>query len=91
MSGTHIDITDRKEMEQERDDLIASLQDALTEIKSLKGIIPICSYCHSIRNDEGAWNRLEKYISEHSDAKFSHGVCPDCLPTVRSKVGFGKQ
>lgn len=61
------------------------LLNALHEIKTLKGIIPICSYCHCIRNDEGAWDRLESYLSKHSDASFSHGICPDCMEKVRSE------
>ncbi len=55
------------------------LKTALEEIKTLRGIIPICSYCHSIRDDSGAWSMLESYISKHSEAQFSHGVCPKCL------------
>jgi PAS domain S-box-containing protein len=51
---------------------------AENEIKTLKGIIPICSYCKQIRDDKGYWNRIETYISEHSVAEFSHGICPDC-------------
>jgi len=72
------DITDRKHTEREREKLINELQEALKEIKTLKGIIPICSNCKNIRNDEGAWDRLEEYISEKSNAEFSHGICPDC-------------
>lgn len=56
-----------------------NLQEALNEIKTLRGIIPICSYCKKLRNDEGMWQRIEKYIYEHSEAKFSHGICPDCM------------
>lgn len=56
----------------------AELQRALAEIRVLRGIIPICSYCKQIRNDAGLWERVEKYITEHSEAAFSHGVCPDC-------------
>ena len=55
-----------------------NLKEALSEIKTLKGIIPICSYCKQIRNDKGAWDIMEAYITEHTDAEFSHGVCPDC-------------
>jgi len=88
MSGTHIDITINKLIEEERDKLIVSLKDALNEIQTLKGIIPICSYCHSIRDDEGAWARIEEYLSKHSDAEFSHGVCPKCLVKVRSDAGL---
>lgn len=67
------------------------LEKALNEIKTLQGIIPICSYCHSIRDDEGAWSELEAYISEHSNARFSHGVCPKCLPRVRSEAGLDEK
>ena len=54
------------------------LEKAMEEIKTLKGIIPICSHCKQIRDDKGFWNKVEEYIEHHSDAKFSHGVCPDC-------------
>ena len=60
------------------------------EIRILKGIIPICSYCHKIRNEEGAWDRLEEYISKHSDAQFSHGICPSCLIKVRHAEGLDR-
>lgn len=79
------DISDRKSMEKEQAHLINELQirnsqlcDALEEIKSLKGIIPICSSCKKIRDDKGYWNLLEAYIEDHSDASFSHGMCPGC-------------
>lgn len=55
------------------------LQKALDEIKTLRGIIPICSYCKKIRDDKGAWERIEAYISKNSDAQFSHGACPECF------------
>lgn len=64
------------------------LEKALGEIKTLQGIIPICGHCHSIRDEEGAWNQLEAYISEHSEADFSHGICPKCLPKARSEAGL---
>ncbi len=54
------------------------LQKAINEIRTLEGIIPICAYCKKIRDDEEIWQQIEDYISEHSDAKFSHGMCPDC-------------
>jgi len=54
------------------------LQAALDQIKTLQGILPICSFCKQIRNDQGAWQRLEEYIQHHSEAEFSHGVCPKC-------------
>jgi len=56
-----------------------NLQQALDEIKTLRGILPICSFCKQIRDEEGMWRRMEEYIHEHSDADFSHGICPDCM------------
>jgi hypothetical protein len=53
-------------------------QDALDKIKTLRGIIPICASCKKIRDDKGYWNQLERYIDEHSEAHFSHGICPEC-------------
>ncbi len=72
------DITDRKRAERERETLIEDLRKALTEIKTLKGIVPICSFCKKIRDDAGYWKQLEQYIKEHSDAQMSHGICPEC-------------
>ena len=59
--------------------LNAELESALREIKTLQGIIPICCHCKKIRDDTGFWNQVEAYISEHSQAQFSHGICPDCM------------
>ncbi|HCU35405.1 MAG TPA: response regulator [Armatimonadetes bacterium] len=58
---------------------IDELQDALDRVKTLQGILPICMHCKSIRDDEGYWQRVESYVETHSDALFSHGLCPDCL------------
>ncbi len=63
---------------KEKEGLIGQLQNALSEIRTLKGIIPICSSCKKIRQDSGSWEQLEKYISQHSEAQFSHGICPEC-------------
>ena len=57
---------------------VNELKEALSHIKTLQGIIPICMHCHKIRDDQDSWQRLEKYISDNSDANFSHGICPDC-------------
>jgi len=73
-----IDETLRKNAEEEREKLINELQEALKEIKTLRGIIPICSQCKKVRDDEGAWDQMEKYISERSDVQFSHSICPKC-------------
>jgi phosphoserine phosphatase RsbU/P len=58
---------------------IAELADALEHVKTLQGIIPICMHCHKIRNDDEAWHRLEAYFEAHSEAQFSHSICPDCM------------
>ena len=58
---------------------ILDLDQALSRVKQLEGIIPICSYCKKIRDDKNSWQQLEQYITEHSEAMFSHGMCPDCF------------
>jgi PAS domain S-box-containing protein len=77
--GMAHDITERKQIEDERERLVEDLQKALAEIKQLSGLLPICSGCKKIRDDKGYWNQIEEYISAHSEATFSHGLCPDCL------------
>lgn len=72
------DITASKIMEQEREQLISELQDALAKVRTLSGMLPICSSCKKIRDDKGYWNQIELYISKHSHAEFSHGICPQC-------------
>ncbi len=64
---------------------LVELQSALDEIKTLNGLIPICSSCKKIRDDEGYWEEVETYISERSEAIFSHGLCPDCYKTLYPK------
>jgi YesN/AraC family two-component response regulator len=68
-----------QQQNKEKDELIAKLQDALANVKTLSGLLPICSSCKKIRNDDGYWKQIEGYIAEHSDAVFTHGICPDCL------------
>ncbi|MCP3923819.1 MAG: PAS domain S-box protein [Desulfobacterales bacterium] len=80
------DITERKRIEKEREQIIKDLEHALEQIKTLKGIIPICSYCKQIRNDEGFWQQVELYIHENADVKFTHGVCPECEAKVYSEM-----
>mgnify|MGYP000011619223 FL=1 len=67
------------ELQKELVQKIKELQDALDHIRTLQGIIPICSICHKIRTDADSWEKLEKYVEDHSDAQFSHGICPDCM------------
>lgn len=73
------DITPRMMIETEREGLIRELKKALSEIKTLSGLLPICAYCKNIRNDEGYWEQIEGYIKERSLADFSHGICPECM------------
>jgi hypothetical protein len=71
-------IVERKRAEEEREKLIVELQDAVAKIKTLKGLLPICAHCKKIRDDKGYWKQIESYIIEHSEAEFSHGICPEC-------------
>jgi CHASE3 domain sensor protein len=72
------DITQKKKMAAEREEILRKMMEALAEVKTLSGLLPICAGCKSIRDDNGYWRRLEAYISEHSQAEFSHGLCPKC-------------
>lgn len=73
------EITDRKNAEIEREHLIGELRTALDNIKTLEGILPICTSCKKIRDTEGLWSSVERYVSSRSNAEFSHGICPDCM------------
>jgi PAS domain S-box-containing protein len=77
-SGVVLDITERKVVEEERDKLVIDLKRALTEVRTLSGFLPICASCKKIRDDNGYWNQIESYIRDHSEAEFSHSICPDC-------------
>jgi hypothetical protein len=74
----------------EKEKMIIELQDATEKIKILRGFLPICSHCKKIRDDEGYWQQLEKYISKHSEAQFSHGICPTCAKEHYSELLSGK-
>lgn len=78
LSSAQREIVRRKAAEKEKEKLIAELQTALNEVKTLRGLIPICANCKKIRDDKGYWKQIEAYIEEHSEAFFSHGICPDC-------------
>ena len=81
-SGIIRDITERKRAEEERERLIRELQEAMAEIKVLDGLLPICATCKKIRDDKGYWKQLEDYISDHSKATFTHGICADCARKI---------
>jgi PAS domain S-box-containing protein len=83
------DITQRKWLEDDRQNLTNKLQDALAHIKELKGMLPMCANCKKIRNDKGYWQAVEGYISEHTDATFTHGMCPDCMEVFYPEYAHG--
>jgi len=76
--GVGIDISERVKVEQEKAKLIKKLEETLSELKTLSGLLPICASCKKIRDDKGYWNQIDSYIQEHSDATFSHSMCPQC-------------
>jgi PAS domain S-box-containing protein len=73
------DITERKRVEEEREELLVEFQAALAKIKTLGGLLPICASCKKIRDDQGYWTQVEVYIRNHSEVEFSHGICPECM------------
>ncbi|MCP3942808.1 MAG: PAS domain-containing protein [Desulfobacteraceae bacterium] len=90
IGAVHIirDISQRVLIENERQRLVNELQDALGRIKTLSGLIPICSMCKKIRDDKGYWSLIESYVESHSDAAFSHGICPKCSEDLYGKEGW---
>jgi PAS domain S-box-containing protein len=73
-----LEITERQRIEQDRERLIAELQESLAQIKTLGGMLPVCSFCKKIRDDQGNWQQMELYLRERTEAEFSHSFCPDC-------------
>ena len=82
------EIAERKQAEQERERIIAELKDAISEIRTLSGLLPICSHCKKIRDDKGYWNQIEGYIQDHSVAKFSHSICKECADIYYPDMGL---
>jgi PAS domain S-box-containing protein len=82
------EIEERKRAHEESQELIARLQKALSEVKTLSGLIPICASCKKIRDDKGYWRRVEEYIRAHSEAKFSHSICPDCTKRLYPEMNM---
>ena len=70
------------DLRQRLADRVRELETAMTRVKQLHGLLPICSYCKKIRDDRNYWQRVEEYVSAHSDAQFSHGICPECYETM---------
>ena len=77
-AGIIRDISERKQHEREREALIDHLKRSLGKVRKLSGLLPICASCKKIRDDKGYWNQIEAYIRDHSEAEFSHGICPEC-------------
>ena len=84
-TGIIRDISERKQHEKERDALIDNLKKSLTKVRKLSGLLPICASCKKIRDDKGYWNQIEAYIRDHSEAEFSHGICPECSEKLYPK------
>jgi len=78
-------IIEREKAEELRDVLISDLQNALAKVKTLSGMLPICAHCKKILDDKGYWNQIEGYIQKHSDAEFSHSMCPECSDKLYGK------
>ena len=87
-SAVDRDITQHKREEQERLKLIQDLTDALSHVKTLSGLLPICASCKKIRDDRGYWQQVETYIKERSNADFTHGICPDCVQRLYPDIGL---
>ncbi|MEL6824405.1 MAG: hypothetical protein AAFP70_21820, partial [Calditrichota bacterium] len=79
---------ERRRAERRQRKLVRELEEALSKVKLLSGFLPICAHCKSIRDDQGYWNQIEEYIRDHSEAYFSHGICPDCAKEQYEKMGL---
>ncbi len=77
---------ERKKIENEKEDVILELKDALAKVKQLSGLLPICALCKNIRDDKGYWQQIEEYVRDHSSAEFSHGLCPDCAKRLYPEI-----
>jgi len=80
------EIAERKRLEEDKENVIVELRKALAEVKQLSGFLPICASCKKIRDDKGYWQQIEAYISDHSEAQFSHGICPDCMRKLYPEI-----
>ena len=86
MAGVITDITERRRMEAEREQLVQELQQTLEKVKTLRGFVPVCASCHKVRKDDGFWEQLVKFVTDRSEAQFSHTCCPDCLRRLYPEV-----
>ena len=84
--GIFRDVSKNRQHEIERERLIAELKEAMAQVKTLSGMIPICGWCKSVRNDKGYWSSVEQYVRTHTDATFSHGMCPACAEKFKAEI-----
>ncbi len=93
-SSMAYDITERKKLEAEQANLIANLNETLSKVKTLNGLLPICASCKKIRDDHGYWQKLDIFVREHCQTEFSHSICPDCItllyPEYAKKIADGR-
>jgi len=92
--GIFRNITERKQAEEKREQLIQELQETIKEVRTLSGLLPICAWCKKLRDDEGYWKSVEQYIGERTKAEFTHGMCPECFNKYfpeNSTEGNGKE
>jgi PAS domain S-box-containing protein len=89
--GLFRDISDRKKYELEREKMVIELSEALVQVKTLSGLIPICGWCKSVRSDTGYWQSVEQYVRLHTDATFTHGICPTCQEKFKDEIARSNQ
>lgn len=85
------EIAERQQAEKDKERLIQELRDAIENVRKLRGLLPICAYCKKIRDDQGYWNQLESYISQHADVTFTHSVCPECSKKIYAELQAFKE
>ncbi len=85
-----IELDERRKSEAEKEHLVAELKKTLDEVKALSGMLPICANCKKIRDDKGYWNQIESYIENHSEALFSHSICPECTEELYPEISRKK-
>jgi PAS domain S-box-containing protein len=91
IEGVIYDVSDRKKIEEEKGQVIEELQKALAKVKQLSGFLPICASCKKIRDDKGYWKQIESYIRDHSEAEFSHSICPKCAEKLYPEINLDKK
>ena len=85
-AALHKELLARQKAEQDKDAVIVELKEALQQVKTLGGLLPICANCKKIRDDKGYWLQVEEYIKFHSDVEFTHGICPECQEKLYPEV-----